>query len=508
MKTCLLGVDIGTSSVKATLFDTEGTALESSTKTYNLYYPHHAYVEQDPKEWWESTCAAIKECLKNSGICGNDIAAVGIAGQSWSAIPMDKYGEVICNTPIWMDTRAKAICERVNSQIGNERIFNVAKNPFKPMYSTPKIIWFKENKPEVYKKADFFLQSNSYIAYKMTGKISQDKSQCYGLHFYDMGKGVYDETLADELKVDLSKFPEISECHDVVGEIMKNAAAATGLAVGTPVVAGGLDAACGTLGAGVFRDGQTQEQGGQAGGMSICESEAIGHEKLILSNHVVSGKWLLQGGTVGGGGAMNWFNRELGFFEQIQGKKEDISSFEVLSREAGEVSLGAEGLIFLPYMSGERSPIWDENAKGVFFGLDYSKKRKHMVRALMEGVAFSLRHNVETARQAGADIESFNAMGGSANSKVWTQIKADVTGIPVNVAKSDTATTWGAAVIAGLGVGIYKDIGDAMEGRVEIKRTHEPDINKHSKYTEYYELYIEIYDKLKSTMEKLSNKEL
>ncbi len=507
MKTCLLGVDIGTSSVKATLFDSDGNVISSSTETYNLYYPHPSFVEQDPNEWWESSCSAIKECLQNGKINSDNIAAVGIAGQSWSAIPIDKSGNVICNTPIWMDTRAKEICDSVNCEIGHDRIFSISKNPFKPMYTTPKILWFKKYKPDVYKKADYFLQSNSYIAYMMTGNVSQEKSQGYGLHFYDMQKGVYDEELADELEIDLNKFPTITECHSVIGEITKKAAGQTGLKAGTPVVAGGLDAACGTLGAGVYKDGQTQEQGGQAGGMSICESEAIGHDSLILSNHIVPGKWLLQGGTVGGGGAMNWFNRELGYFEQNQAKNEGISSFEVLSREAGDIPIGAEGLIFLPYMAGERSPIWDENAKGVFFGLDYSKTRKHMARALMEGVAFSLMHNVEAAKQAGASIESFNAMGGSANSEVWTQIKSDVTGIPVNVAKSDTATTWGAAVLAGVGSGVYKDFDEAMSGKVEINRTHEPNMKNHTIYTEYYELYKELYEKLKGTMKKISIKE-
>jgi xylulokinase len=198
----------------------------------------------------------------------------------------------------------------------------------------------------------------------------------------------------------------------------------------------------------------------------------------------------------------------VGYFEQVKGEKEGKSSFEILSSEAGGISPGAEGLIFLPYMAGERSPIWDENAKGVFFGLDYSKTRSHMVRAVMEGVAFSLLHNVEVAKEAGADIKSFNAMGGSSNSVVWTQIKSDVTGIPINVAKSDTATTWGAAVLAGVGAGLYKGFDDAMKNSVKIKRTHTPNMENYEKYRKYYELYIELYDKLKMTMGKINDKEL
>lgn len=501
----LLGIDVGTSACKVAIFTLDGKVVSSSASNYKVYYPKPSYVEQDPREWWGSVCIAIKECLSNSNVEASQIAGIGIDGQSWSAIPIDKEGNVLHNTPIWMDTRAKDICERTVDKIGADRILSISGNPFEATYSTPKILWFKENKKEVYKNTHMFLQSNSYIAYKLTGEITQDKSQGYGLHVYDNSKNTYDSKLADDMGIDLGKLPPIYNCHDVVGVVTKKAALETGLKINTPVVAGGLDAACGTLGTGVYKNGQTQEQGGQAGGMSICTDNPVAHEKLIMSNHVVEGKWLLQGGTVGGGGTLEWFKRELGTFEQIEGKAHGKSPFQIMSTEASTIDIGSNGLIFLPYMSGERSPIWDQNAKGTFFGLSYDKTRAHIIRSIMEGVAFSLMHNVTTAYETGATITEFNAMGGSANSLVWTQIKSDVTGKPINVASSDTATTWGAAILAGIGCGAIKDFDSAVKDSVKIKRRHEPNMKNHDIYMKYFDIYLELYQKLKGTMDKLSN---
>ncbi len=499
----LLGIDVGTSSCKAGIFDGSGNSIADETESYPVYYPKPGWAEQNPDEWWKSVCAAVQSCVQKANIDKADIAAVGIAGQSWSAIPVDSRGNVLCNTPIWMDTRAKSICKSIEENIGADRIFEVSGNPFQPTYSAPKILWFKHNMPQVYNNARYFLQSNSFIAYKLTGEFTQDKSQGYGLNVYDISRGDYDGKLADDMGIEIEKLPEIYECSDVIGQITDKAALATGLAEGTPVVAGGLDAACGTLGAGVIFEGQTQEQSGQAGGMSICLDNPLMHKNLILSNHVVRGKWLLQGGTVGGGGTLNWFLKEFGEKEEQIALAEDKSAFEVMSEEARSIAQGSEGLIFLPYMSGERSPIWDEKAKGVFFGLGYDKSRAHMIRALMEGVAYSLYHNVKTANECGAKIESFQASGGAAKSAVWTQIKADVTGIPVKVSKSDTATTWGAAILAGVGAGVYKDCTHAFEQSEIAAKMYEPDMKMHKKYDHYYKIYLELYDKLKDTMKKI-----
>ncbi|HBQ64592.1 MAG TPA: carbohydrate kinase, partial [Clostridiales bacterium] len=440
----LLGIDIGTSSCKAALFDLDGTVTAWSSQPYPVYYPNPGWAEQDPEEWWQAVCLCIREVLQTSGVDACEIKGIGVDGQSGSTIPIDVHGRVMHNTPIWLDTRGAGICRKAGDRIGEDRIFSLCGNPLKPSYCTPKILWFQQQLPDVYQNTYKFLQSNSFIVYRLTGKWSQDLSQGYGFHFFNMRSGSYDGAMCDAFGLHMEKFPEIFPCHGIVGEVTGAAAELTGLKKGTPVVAGGLDAACGTLGAGVVREGQTQEQGGQSGGMSICVAEPRGHRKLILGYHVVPHRWLLQGGTTGGGGSMKWLKQTIGQTDE---------SFEDLDLQAGSIPPGSDGLLFLPYLAGERSPLWNENASGVFFGLSYDKPRGHLVRAVLEGVAYSLRHNLETAREAGVGAMELRAMGGSANSRLWTQIKADVTGKPIAVPSSDTATTLGAALLAGVGTG-------------------------------------------------------
>lgn len=485
----LLGIDIGTSACKVAVFDIHGTVLAQSNQPYRVYYPHNGWAEQNPEEWWSAICDGIRDCLARENVNSEDIVGIGVDGQSWSAIPVDKKGRVLDRTPIWMDTRARDICDRVKERVGEDRIFEIAGNDFLPSYSTPKMIWFREEKPEIYKETDKFLQSNSYIVYKLTGVMSQDVSQGYGIHFFDMANLTYNETLAEELGLCVEQVPDLYQCDQVVGMVTRQAAELTGLKEGTPVVAGGLDAACGTLGAGVYKVGQTQEQGGQAGGMSICTDHALSHKKLILSAHVVPDKWLLQGGSVGGGGALKWFKQEFG---------KDLS-FDELTAEAESIGPGADGVAFLPYMAGERSPIWDPDAKGVFYGLGFDKTRGHMIRALLEGVAFSLQHNLRVAAQAGAKVDVLNAMGGASNSLLWTQIKADVTGKTIQVPTSDTATTLGAALLAGVGCGLYKDYEQAVSDTIVITRIQEPNMENHEIYQRSMELYLRLYENLKET---------
>ena len=485
MKSYLLGIDIGTSACKVAVFDRNGKVLAAASGDYPVYYPQEGWAEQNSEEWWDAVCRASKETIQKADIKPDEIAGIGIDGQSWSAIAIDKEGKVLTNTPIWMDTRAQSICDRLNQEIGAEKIFDVAGNSLQPSYSTAKILWYKENLPEVYAKIDKILQSNSYIAYKLTGVISQDVSQGYGLHCFDMKKACWDEEMCELLGIPMEFLPEICDCDHVIGSVTAKAAAKCGLSEGTPVVAGGLDAACGTLGAGVIHPGETQEQGGQAGGMSICMDAYKADPRLILSFHVVPGKWLLQGGTTGGGGVMRWFEREFADYERIM--KEQT------------------GVVFLPYMSGERSPIWNPYAKGVFYGLDFAKTKGHMVRACMEGVALSLRHNLEVAKEAGAEVEVLRAMGGSANSFLWTQIKSDITGKPMIVPASDTATTLGAALLAGVGVGFYKDYDEAVSLTVKETRRHEPDPENKVIYDQTYQTYLELYKSLAHMMTAKQN---
>jgi xylulokinase len=278
-----------------------------------------------------------------------------------------------------------------------------------------------------------------------------------------------------------------------------------GLCEGIPVVAGGLDAACGTLGAGVYRPGQTQEQGGQAGGMSICLDRPISDKALILSPHVIPDLWLFQGGTVGGGGSLRWLAKELGEPEKFLADQNGASQFKLLDNLASTVPAGSDGVIFLPYLSGERSPIWDSNAKGVFFGLSFDKTRAHFFRSLLEGAAYALEHNLQTAEKAGVTVDVMYAMGGAANSHLWTQIKADVTGKTIRVPNSDNASTLGAAILAGVGTGVYESFEEAVKKTIQIKHEYVPNMENHAMYQKYFKIYLEIYEQLKDVMAEHAN---
>jgi xylulokinase len=501
----LLGIDIGTSACKVAIFNKQGDVIASLSGDYRVYYPHPGYAEQNPDEWWEIICRTVKDTIAKANIHSKDIAGVGIDGQSWSAIAIDKDGNVLSNTPIWMDTRADSICTRLNREIGEKAIFDLTGNSLQASYTTGKIIWYRDNRPEIYDRIYKILQSNSFIVYRLTGIASQDKSQGYGLHCFDMHKARWNKEMCSRLGIPIDFLPEIYDCHEIVGHVTEEAARLTGLAEGTPVVAGGLDAACGTLGAGVINPNETQEQGGQAGGMSVCLDQYIADPRLILSFHVVPGRWLLQGGTTGGGGVMRWLEQEFGDYEREEAKRIGKSSMMLLDEQAAKVMPGSDGLIFLPYMAGERSPIWDVNAKGVYYGLDFTKTKGHFIRAALEGVAFSLKHNLEIAKEAGVEVGELRAMGGAANSRLWTQIKADITGKPIVVPASDTATTLGAAILAGVGVGLYKDFEEAVRLTVKVKRHHKPNMDNHQLYKQNYMTYIKLYENLKDIMSSEAN---
>ncbi len=452
----LLALDIGTSACKGALFSLKGQAAASADEAYPTYYPQPGWAEQQPEDWWAASCRVIRRLLDQSGIAPGDIVGIGVDGQSWAMVALDRAGQVLLPSPIWTDARAAAACDHLRGTVGEERLHQVCGNPVMPGYTTPKVLWYKETCPELYARTRVILQSNGFIVQRLTGRLSQDISQGYGWYCFRSDELAWDESFARDIDLDASLLPPLFACHEIVGTVTEAAAQSTGLAAGIPVVAGGLDAAAGTLGIGVTEDGETQEQGGQAGGMSICLDHYTSHPRLILSPHVVPGRWLLQGGTTGGGGALKWLR------EQCCPEL----SFDEMSELAAQAPPMSGGLIFLPYMAGERSPLWMPEAKGVFCGLHFGTTRADIIRAVMEGVAFALRHNLETAREAGCAPAVLRSTGGSASSDVWMRIKASVTGCRMVAASSSLATARGAALMAGIGVG-------AVDGWQEWKNTEE-----------------------------------
>ena len=498
----LLGIDIGTSACKISLTRRDGTVVTDASEPYGVYYPEPYFVEQDADEWWEAVCRGVRKCIDKSGCKPTDVVGIGIDGQSWSAIPIDRDGNVLARTPIWMDHRSERQCERLSREIGEDEIFSLCGNPLTSPYTTGKILWFRENMPDVFSHTYKILQSNAFIAYRLTGVTSHDVSQGYGIHGFDMRRMEWNSDMLSRMEIPVSILPDLYPCHGVIGKVTESAAKLCGLAAGIPVVAGGVDSAAAALGAGALHGGETQEQGGQSGGMSVCSDEYASDPRLILCAHVVPGKWLLQGGTTGGGGVMRWITQEFAAYEREHEAEVGKGAMAQLDDLAAVVSPGSDGLVFLPYMAGERTPIWDAKAKGVFYGMDFSKTRGHFLRAAMEGVAFSLRHNLDVAESAGATVSLMAATGGCANSRLWTQIKADVTGKPITVPGSDNSTNLGAAMLAGVGIGMYRDFEDAVASTVRVTRRHDPDPSVKTAYDKNYEIYLELYEKLRDTMQK------
>ncbi|MCQ2428176.1 MAG: FGGY-family carbohydrate kinase [Clostridia bacterium] len=496
---CLLGIDIGTSACKTALFDTQGNVLASSTQSYPLFHPHPGWAEQNPEDFWDAVCRSIKEVLGISRINPASIAGIGVDGQSWSAIAVDGEGRVLCPDPIWMDNRAADICRSMDPEL-RERLIRVSGNPLTANYVTGKLLWYRENLPDVYKNTAAILQSEGYINYRLTGRFTMNRGEGYGFHCYDIAGGTWDLSVCDDIGISADILPELFDGSDIIGRVSAEAAKETGLCEGTPVAAGSVDSACAPLGAGVIHPGETQEQGGQSGGMSICVSEPTPDSRLILCNHAIPGRWLLQGGTVGGGGVIRWAASEFGRYEETLAADTGLSVPAQFDIEAAKAPAGSDGLIFLPYMSGERTPIWDPDAKGVFFGIDFSKTRGHFLRAAMEGVSYSLLHNLNVAAESGAKVTLMSATGGCANSRFWTQMKADMTGIPVSVPESDNASGLGAAILAGVGTGVYSDFDDAVSRTVKEKRRHEPTPGMKEVYAANYEKYLKLYDSLKELM--------
>lgn len=499
-----LGVDIGTSGCRTIAVDSSGATLATADQQYPLFTPAPGWVEQDPHHWIEGALATISQVCASGAFDPAHLRGIGVDGQSWACVPVSEDRQVLANTPIWMDTRGQSICDELHESGASDGNFALSGNRLSPAYTTAKALWFQRHRPEVYARARWFLQCNSVIVMALTGAITQDHSQGYGWHCIDVATGAIDHTAAQRLGIDASRIPNAVESTAVAGAITEAAAARTGVPVGTPVVAGGLDAACGTLGAGVFEPGQTQEQGGQAGGMSIAVDAPIADERLILSRHVVADRWLLQGGTVAGSASLAWLARVIGAAEQQEAKDAGHGLYEEISTQASKAPRGSGGVIFLPYLSGERSPIWDADARGAFVGLHLGIDRSHLYRSVMEGTAMALRHNLEVAAAAGAKVAELRAVGGATKSPVWMQIKADVTGIPLLVSANDYATPLGAAMLAAIGVG--DDTVTSLTQRwVQHSRRYQPNPAATADYDDYYQVYAGLYPALANSMHSLAD---
>jgi xylulokinase len=495
----ILTIDVGTSSTKTALWDAEGAILAESSAVYSLHRPEPLRAEIDPRVWWQAICDTIREVLVESGLRPADIALVAVDAVGWTLIPVDEQLTPLAPAMIWLDRRATDEAAWLKQLPGSERLVDLVANPIDEAYITPKLLWLRRQRPELFERARQFLDAAGYIVARLTGELTCDYTQAYGYHFFDIRNERWDERAADMVGVPLEKMPRLCPPTEVVGAITAAAENDTGLRAGTPVLAGCLDAAAGALGAGVTRPGQTNEQGGQAGGVGISLERVVVEPRLIFSHHVLPDQYLLAAGTVGGG-SLGWFRDQFGQLETAVAPAIGAGPFELLSLQAGQSSPGASGLIFLPYMAGERTPLWSSVARGVFFGLAYSTRRADVLRAIMEGCAYAVYDNLQIAAEHGASVSEFLGSGGATQSPVWCQIKADIYGKPFVVAQradgGEGGHGLGLFALAACAAGFYDDIAACVDALLPQRRIYEPSAQNHSRYQELFQVYRSVSRKL------------
>ncbi|MBA3870301.1 MAG: carbohydrate kinase [Anaerolineae bacterium] len=495
----IITIDVGTSSTKTALWDEAGHTLAEASVSYVLSRPSPLWAEIDANIWWQAVCQTTREVMAHSGVHPSEIAGIGVDGVGWTLVPVDQNAEPLAPAMIWLDRRAQAETDWLNTLPDAQRLIELDANPIDPAYITPKLLWLKYHQSEVFDSTYRFLTASGFITARLTGEFTCDFTQAYGYHFFDMAHERWDAVTANQIGVPLEKMPRLCACTEIIDGLSERAAQELGLRAGIPVIAGCLDAAVGALGAGVTRLGQTNDQGGQAGGFAVSVVQVIIEPQLIFSHHVLPNQYLLQAGTVGGG--------SLGWFRQILGDSEGIS-FESLSQQAAQSTAGSHGLLFLPYMAGERTPLWSSDPRGVFFGLSYKTSRADMIRALMEGCAFAVQDNVAIAEAKGAVITEYLGSGGAAQSAVWCQIKADIYGKPLIVAhRSDGGEgghNLGLYALTAYAIGQVDDIGACVERLLPNRQVYEPSPQRHALYEDLFGLYRDLSRKLLPDFEHLA----
>jgi xylulokinase len=503
-RSLLIGVDIGTTSVKSVLFDLQGTALVETQQEYPTAYPHPNWAEQEPDAWWRAVCATLQRLFAGSRYQAADAAAIAVSCQAPSMVAVDRQGRPLYPALIWMDRRSEPQCAWLRERVGQETITHINGGRIDPYYMTPKLLWFKQEQPALYRQTHQVLQANGYIVHKLCDVLAMDLSHGPITLCFDSRRNDWSPELIAQMGLEPAKLPPPVPCTAVLGEVTRAAAAECGLAPGTPVVAGMTDGTAASLEAGLVRVGDAVEMTGQSTVLLICSDHPYLGDELIPLGHAAPGRYLVVGALVASGGALRWFRDQLGEVERLEAARRSIDPFDLLSELAASSPPGANRLIFLPYLFGERSPIWDSHARGVFFGLSLATQKADLVRAILEGAAYGLRHNVEAADRAGFHLESLACVGGGARSALWNQIKADVLNRPIRLPRAATGAPLGDAMAAAVGTGLYGSIEEAVRQMVHLGADYRPQPQLTARYDALYAVYANLYPALKASFAQLA----
>lgn len=513
METLLCGIDVGSSGAKAMLIGLDGQQYGVGYAGYPTLYSQPGWAEQNPEEWWTAVCKAIRASFSQAHVEPERIKGVAVCSQAPTLLPLDHAGRPVRPAIIWMDRRAEKDTIKLKELLGENTIAKVTGNRTDPFYLSAKLLWFTKNEKDLFRKTHQFVQANGYINFKLTEKCGMDTVHTGLLQLIDWKTNQWSKELCEACNVEPDLFPPIYPCTHILGEVTARAAEETGIPKGTPVMTGMPDAAAAALEAGAIKAGTAAEMTGTSTVLLMPHEGSVLEPAFILIPHIVPGIYLSLGAMAAAGASLRWFRDQFGMTEISTGLKLGLDPYNLLSAQASQILPGCEGVIFLPYMMGERSPLWHTNARGVFFGMSLATSRGAMIRAILEGVAFALRHNVDVAEKANIKIGEIRSVGGGARSSLWNQIKADILGLPVLVPRTNTGGAGGAAMVAGMGLGLFKNIDEAFRNMIQINTRFEPDKNDHRLYNELYRIFRSIYhnlredfDRIATVREKISNK--
>ncbi|MGF9911771.1 xylulokinase [Paenibacillus ehimensis] len=479
----VIGIDLGTGSVKALLVDQEGKVRCESSRSYPLLHEQPGFSEQEPEAWVDQTVECLRALVRESGVEPKEIEGISFSGQMHGLVLLDEQGNVLRPAILWNDTRTTAQCRAIESKLG-PKLYQITKNAALEGFTLPKIIWVQEHEPEVWGKAAVFLLPKDYLRYRLTGKLHMDISDAAGTLLLDVMRKQWSREICDTFGIDMSLCPPLAESLDFVGCLLPEIASRTGLAPDTKVYAGGADNACGAVGAGILRKGDALCSIGTSGViLSYEDREKDFTGNIHFFNHSQPDGYYAMGVTLAAGYSLDWLKKTIAAGE----------SYEDFLSKVSEAPAGAGGLLFTPYLVGERTPHADSVIRGSFIGLDGSQRREHLVRAVMEGITFSLHESVELFRGAGVEVGKIVSIGGGAKNDVWLQMQADIFQAPVVKLNNEQGPALGAAMLAAVGCGWFDSIAECADRFVGYDRQFEPDPKRAAVYRDLFGIYQSIY---------------
>jgi xylulokinase len=500
----LLGLDIGTTGAKTLLIDERGTIRATATTGYALHTPRPGWTEQDPEDWWNAARTSIREVLAAPGAAASPIVAVGLTGQMHGLVALDGRGQVIRPAILWNDQRTAAECRWITDRVGAERVLALTGNPVLTGFTAPKILWMRRHEPTHARQIAHVLLPKDYVRYRLTQELATDAADASGTSLFDVRRREWSQEMLDALEIPGTWLPRVLESPEVSGTITAHAAAGVGLSPKIPVVAGAGDQAAQAVGTGIVRSGLISVTLGTSG-VVFAHLDSVRVDPQGRTHtfcHALPGRWHVMGVVLSAGGALRWLRDSLGCEAWFRGVGDP---YDVMSGEAAEVPPGAEGLLFLPYLTGERTPHADPHARGAFVGLTIRHGRGHLIRAVMEGVAMGLRDSMEILRAMSVMCRQIRVSGGGARSSLWRQILADVFGHEMVTVTATEGAAYGAALLAGVGAGVFRSVEDACDHTVGIGGRTAPDPARVHAYERTYRRYRALYPALRDITREMSD---